>query len=160
MRSVEQKLSKMAKFWLSKPFLDPLIYFIKVKKNLKMTNSVTKMTCFSMTSLLTHTVAHFTRHSFRPKTNNQPLKKFFKSCGQLSKSRQELDVILENKVVQKLEFPKNVNNKRCAPKIKFFNENKCRKIRIIFDTENWLWKSEFCHFWQLLLNWPQDLKTF
>ena len=25
----------------------------------------------SMTSLLTHNVAHFTRHSFRPKTNNQ-----------------------------------------------------------------------------------------
>ena len=35
-----------------------------------------------------------------------------------------------------------------------------RKIRIIFDIENWLWKSEFCHFWQLLLNWVQDLKTF
>ena len=39
----------------------------------------------SMTSLLTHTVTHSTRHSFRPKTNNQPLK-IFKSCGQLSKS--------------------------------------------------------------------------
>ena len=30
----------------------------------------------SMTSLLTHTVAHSTRPSFRLKTNNQPLKKF------------------------------------------------------------------------------------
>ena len=30
----------------------------------------------SMTSLLTHTVAHSTRPSFRPKTNNRPLKKF------------------------------------------------------------------------------------
>ena len=30
----------------------------------------------SMTSLLTHNVAHSTRHSFRPKTNNQPIKKF------------------------------------------------------------------------------------
>ena len=30
----------------------------------------------SMTSLLMHTVAHSTRPSFRPKTNNQPLKKF------------------------------------------------------------------------------------
>ena len=56
----------------------------------------------SMTSLLTHNVAHSTRHSLRPKTSNQP--------------------ILENKVVQKLKFQKNVNN--CAPKIKFFNENK------------------------------------
>ena len=31
---------------------------------------------FSMNSLLTHTVAHSTRPFFRPKTNNQPLKKF------------------------------------------------------------------------------------
>ena len=30
----------------------------------------------SMTSLLTHTVAHSTRPSFMPKANNQPLKKF------------------------------------------------------------------------------------
>ena len=30
----------------------------------------------SMTTLLTHTVAHSTKPSFRPKTNNQPLKKF------------------------------------------------------------------------------------
>ena len=32
--------------------------------------------CISMTSLLTHTVAHSTRHSFKPKTNNQTFKKF------------------------------------------------------------------------------------
>ena len=31
----------------------------------------------SMISLLTHTVAHFTRHSFTAKTNNLPLKKSF-----------------------------------------------------------------------------------
>ena len=30
----------------------------------------------SMTTLLTHTVAHSTKRSFRPETNNQPLKKF------------------------------------------------------------------------------------
>ena len=30
----------------------------------------------SMTSLLTHNVAHSTRHSVRPKTNNQPFTKF------------------------------------------------------------------------------------
>jgi hypothetical protein len=29
-----------------------------------------------MTSLLTHTVAHSSRLSFRPKTNNQPIKEF------------------------------------------------------------------------------------
>ena len=31
----------------------------------------------SMTSLLTHTVTHSNRPSFRPKTNNQPIKKFW-----------------------------------------------------------------------------------
>ena len=31
----------------------------------------------SMTSLLTHNVAHSTRHSFRPKPRNQSVKKFF-----------------------------------------------------------------------------------
>ena len=30
----------------------------------------------SMTQLLTHSVAHYTKPSSRPKTNNQPLKKF------------------------------------------------------------------------------------
>ena len=33
-------------------------------------------TYISMISLLTHNVTHSTRHSFRPKINNQPLKKF------------------------------------------------------------------------------------
>ena len=33
-----------------------------------------------------------------------------------------------------MKFSKNVNNKKHAPKL--------RKIRIIFDIENWLWKSE------------------
>ena len=42
----------------------------------------------SMTSLLTHTVSHFTRPSVRPKTNNLPLLKVFKSCSHLSKSWQ------------------------------------------------------------------------
>ena len=32
--------------------------------------------------------------------------------------------------------------KKYAPKIIFFNEKKIRKIGIIFDIENWLWKSE------------------
>ena len=37
---------------------------------------------------------------------------------------------------------------------------KIRKIRIIFEIENWLWKSEFCNFWQLLRKWQQDLCLF
>merc|ERR1712051_72541 len=52
---------------------------------------------FRMTTLLTHS----TKPSFRPKTNNQPLKK---SCTQLSKSRQKLGIILGNKVVHSCSF--------------------------------------------------------
>ena len=47
-----------------------------------------------MTQLLTHSVAHSTRPSFRPKINNQSIKKF---CGQLSKSWQKLGVFLEKR---------------------------------------------------------------
>ena len=41
-----------------------------------------------------------------------------------------------NKEFQKLILSKNVNNKKFAPKLIFFNEKKLRKIRIIFDKEN------------------------
>ena len=33
---------------------------------------------------------------------------------------------------------KNVNNKKCAPKLVFFNEKKMRKVPMIFDIENCL----------------------
>ena len=96
-----------------------------------------------MTSLSMHNAAH---SSFRPKTNNQPLKKFLSlAFDQLSKSCQKLDVTIENKVVLKVKFSKNVVNEKGAPTIRFFNK-KIRKIRLIFDIENWLIKSEFCHF--------------
>ena len=39
-------------------------------------NFLLNRTNLSMTTLLTHTVAHSTKPSFRPKTNNQPLKMF------------------------------------------------------------------------------------
>ena len=42
-------------------------------------------------------------------------------------------------------FSKNTNfNKKCVPNLLFFNEKKkFRKIRMIFDIENSLWKSNF-----------------
>ena len=40
-----------------------------------------------------------------------------------------------------------VTNKKCAPKLVFFNEKKMRKILMIFDIENWLWNSNFGTFW-------------
>ena len=54
-----------------------------------------------------------------------------------------------------MKLSKNVNNKKWAHK--WYSSMKCffRMIRILFDIENWLWKSEFCTFWQLLLKWPQ-----
>ena len=52
-------------------------------------------------------------------------------------SRQKLEVILENKVVQILKFSKNLNNKKCVPKMIFFNEKKFRETRIIgFESQN------------------------
>ena len=53
---------------------------------------------------------------------------------------------------------KNIKNKNCAPKLIFVNEKKLRKIQIIFDVENWLWKSNFGTFLHLpilvnLQNW-------
>ena len=51
-------------------------------------------------------------------------------------SRQKLGSFLENKVLQKLKFSKNVNNEKCAPKMILFNEKKIRMIQIILDIEN------------------------
>ena len=53
-----------------------------ILRNSKQLNCLQKFASFfeakvnSMTTLLTHTVAHSTKPSFMPKTNNQPLKKF------------------------------------------------------------------------------------
>jgi hypothetical protein len=57
-------------------------------------------------------------------------------------SWQKLEIILENKGIQKLMLSKKVNNKKCAPRFIFFNEKKIRKIKMIFDVENWLWISK------------------
>ena len=73
-------------------------------------------TYFSMTTLLTHTVAHSTKPSFRPKTNNQPLKKSFaqlsKICqkwpnsdfqSQFSMSR-NIRIFLKKKFIKEYDF--------------------------------------------------------
>jgi hypothetical protein len=41
-----------------------------------------------------------------------------------------------NKVIYKLILSKNVNLKKCAPRLVIFNEKKWRKILTIFDIEN------------------------
>ena len=58
------------------PFIFSVLTFMKYTViKLQMPNDVTCKYA-SMTTLLTHTVAHSTKPSFRPKTNNQPPKKF------------------------------------------------------------------------------------
>ena len=41
---------------------------------------------------------------------------------------QKLGIILENKVILKLTAAKNVNNKKCAPKLIFINEKNVEKV--------------------------------
>ena len=50
--------------------------------------------------------------------------------------RQKLDMILENKVVQKLKLEKNVFYKKWSPKLIFLNDLFFEKILSIFDLEN------------------------
>ena len=60
----------------------------------------------------------------------------------MSKSHQKLDVILENKVIQIANFSKNVHNKKCAPKIIFFNRKEIERFgsfllqKIDFESQN------------------------
>ena len=42
-------------------------------------------------------------------------------------------IILKNKVLEKLNFSKYVNNKKCDPKMIFFTEKFSKKV---FDIEN------------------------
>ena len=50
----------------------------------------------------------------------------------------------------KIEVCKNDDNKKPPSKLIFFYEKKIRKIRMIFDIENWLWMSELGPFWRPL----------
>ena len=70
-------------------------------------------------------------------------KKVFKSWCQLCKHHQKLDVVLENKMVQKLKLETNFFYKNWSPKLIFLNEIFFEKIQLIFYIENWLWKYDF-----------------
>ena len=47
-----------------------------------------------------------------------------------------MGIILENKVIKKSMLSKDENNKKCPPKLAFFNEKKMREIPMTFDIEN------------------------
>ena len=55
---------------------------------------------------------------------------------------------------------KSANNKKCAPKLIFFNEKKMGEIPIIFDIDNWLRKSNFGTFWHLPINPIHKIQSF
>ena len=67
-------------------------------------------------------------------------------------------IVLENEFILKLilyffkHYLKNVKNK----KYWYSSTKKMKKISMIFQVENWLWKSNFGTFWQLAVN--QKLK--
>ena len=67
-------------------------------------------------------------------------------------SCQKSGIILENKVILNWCYQKLPITKKCAPNFVFFNEKKIGKIWMIFDVENWLWKSDFSLFWPRLRN--------
>ena len=60
--SMDSALNTWKNSWLSGVCYHPCLYTAMIQE-------------YSMTSLLTHTVAYSTRSSFRPKTNKQPTKK-------------------------------------------------------------------------------------
>ena len=47
----------------------------------------------------------------------------------------------------KIESRKRCVSKKCSPKLIFLDEIFFKKIRLIFDIENWLWKYNLGTFW-------------
>ena len=58
---------------------------------------------------------------------------------------QKLDMILANKLFQKLKLPKILCNKDCSPKLMLLHKQ-IRQFHMLFDKENWLLESDFCTF--------------
>ena len=96
-------------------------------------------------------VAHPILNTISATDQKWPLCKSFSYL--LPKPRNQLTKnghIFSKKVPERLKFSKKFDNKKCAPRIKLFNENYFRKIQIIFDIENRLWKSEIGILCQLI----------
>ena len=77
--SEQVRMKKSAsKLWFSKirDFLSGFPHPLYVSSEIDSVHKYLMIYNFNMTSLLTHTVAHSNRLSFRPKINNQPIKKF------------------------------------------------------------------------------------
>ena len=59
-----------------------------------------------------------------------------------------------------MKSAKNAFYKKGAPKLIFFNVIFFRKIRMIFDIENSLWKSKIGTFWQSVTRWRLKIWYF
>ena len=70
---------------------------------------------------------------FLSKNQHNQFLKFENWCsGELSKVWHHFGT----KVILELIIKKKVNYKKCGPRLVFFNKEKMRKIRMIFDIEN------------------------
>jgi len=70
-------------------------------------------------------------------------------------------MILENKFFHKLKLSKDYFYKKCAPQLLFLIEkNNQKKIRMILDSENYLWKSDFGTFWRTVMEWILKVQWF
>ena len=58
---------------------------------------------------------------------------------------EKLDMILENKMFQKLKLPKIFCNKDCFSKLILLYKQ-IRQIQMLFDKANWLLESNFCNY--------------
>ena len=71
-------------------------------------------------------------------------------------------IVLENELILKLisyffkHYLKNVKNK----KYWYSSTRKMKKISMIFDIENWLWKSNFGTFWHLPISPILKIQSF
>ena len=114
----------------------------------------------SMTQLLSHTFAHLTGSSFRLKTKLLPIKNILGVKYNWVNSVKKWPSFYKIKCFKNYSCQKMSITEKLLLNWYFSMKKKFRKIRTIFDVENWLWKSEFCNFQQLLRKFTQDLKNF
>ena len=117
-------------------------------------------TCDSMTQLLSHTFAHLTGSSFRLKAKLLPIKNILGVKYNWVNSVKKWPSYYKIKCFKNCSCQKMSITEKLLLNWYFSMKKKIRKIRTIFDVENWLWKSEFCNFQQLLRKFTQDLKKF
>ena len=127
------------------PLSEILLLFRKDRRN-EMSKQSTYL-CISMTSLLAHTVAQSTKWRFLPKNLNHLVIFVIGiafTWSWVDKNRDQFQKT--NYVLQKIKVSKNGFIISCSPNIIILTETKIKLIKLTFDIENWLWKSNFGDF--------------